>query len=176
MSPRLKPVGRRSAPGSPGRTRKRTARGSRATVTAPVDLDAQDSTAAGRRLSVRTLVVVALLVVIGAMFVPSVNVGIRQFQQIVALEQDNEVTAEEVADLEKQQDRLEDPDYLAQRAREDQQYVKSGEKAYVVVDENPDETAESEAVTTSVRSEPWYTQLVDSLTNVGYATKETSTP
>ncbi|MYM20003.1 hypothetical protein GSY69_08505 [Brevibacterium sp. 5221] len=125
-----------------------------------------------RRLSGRRLVLGCLVIALLAMFMPSINTGIRQAQQIHALEQDNASTRQEVGDLEKKQDSLKDPEYLQRLAREQQGYVNKGEKPYIVVDDRAsaqDEPAD-EQINKSSRPRPWYVEFADSLKSVGLAT------
>ncbi|WP_180953217.1 FtsB family cell division protein [Brevibacterium ihuae] len=169
---------------APSRTRTGTFRTTRPAPVAAVDPDSVDSTVAGRRLSGRTLALIAVAIVLIAMFAPSISTGIRQWQQISALEQDIATTEQEVEQLADKQEQLHDPEYIERVARAEQFYVRPGEKAYIVVDDTaPDTTAEGTAADSAgdrverpVRDRPWYIELVESLTSVGYATKETAPP
>lgn len=136
-----------------------------------------DATAAGRRLPARTIILGIVAVMLLSMFLPSISTGVSQYQQIAALERDIEVTEQEVADLKERQAQLKDPDYLAQRAREDYHYAKDGEEVYIVIDDTAEETAAESAAAgaaekRTVRTQPWYIELVDSLKAVGFATEE----
>ncbi len=136
-----------------------------------------DATAAGRRLPARTIILGVIAAMLLTMFLPSISTGIAQYQQIAALERDIEVTEQEVADLKERQEQLKDPDYLAQRAREDYHYAKDGEEVYIVIDDTGEEVAAKTAAAgagekRTVRKQPWYIELVDSLKAVGFATEE----
>lgn len=133
-----------------------------------------DGTAAGRRFSMRALVLLALVIVLATMFLPSAGTGIRQMQQIAALEADIESTTSEVEQLRAKQEQLHDPLYIERLAREELHYARPGEDVYIVIDDTEDSAAETAAdgVERPVRAQPWYLELVDSLTAVGYATKD----
>ncbi|WP_349828774.1 FtsB family cell division protein [Brevibacterium litoralis] len=143
-----------------------------------LDPDRLDRTAAGRRFSLRTLVLVGLGILLVAMFAPSVNTGIRQWQQISALERDIAATEGEVEALQAKQEQLTDPAYLAARAREEQHYVKPGEELYIVIDDTgaADEadaaTTDTDRVDVPVRDRPWYTELLDDLQAIGFTTEQ----
>ncbi len=115
-----------------------------------------------------------LVVLLVAMFVPSINTGIRQIQQITALERDIEQTRNEVEQLQDKQQQLEDPEYIERVARQEQHYVRPGENAYIVVDDIEDDASASaqDKVERPMREQPWYIELLDSLKSVGYATKD----
>ncbi len=129
--------------------------------------------APARRLSGRKLLAGVLTVLLFAMFLPSINTGIRQAQQIHALEQDNSSTRSEVRELGQKQRDLKDPQYLQRLAREQQGYVKKGEKPYIVVDDKPSaqEDPADEQINKSGRPRPWYVEFADSLKSVGLATE-----
>jgi cell division protein FtsL len=145
-----------------------------AAAVAAEDPLALDETAAGRKLSARSIILMTLVVLLVAMFVPSINTGIRQIQQIAALEQDIEQTQHEVEQLQDKQKQLEDPEYIERVARQEQHYVRPGENAYIVVDDTEDDASASaqDKVERPVREQPWYIELLDSLKSVGYATKD----
>lgn len=183
MSSQRRRATSRPASVAPPRDRAGTARAARtAAAAAAVDPDSVDDTAAGRRVSVKSIVLVALLVLLVTMFAPSIGTGIRQVQQIAALEHDIETTGQEVEQLKEKQEQLHDPEYLERLAREEQFYVKPGENVYIVVDdtgagasaEGNSTDAAGDRVDRPVRAQPWYIELVDSLKSVGYATKESS--
>lgn len=166
----------RRASGRTARPGRGASKAAPKTSTVALDPDRIDRTAGGRRVSLRTVVLVGLGILLAAMFAPSVNTGITQWQQISALERDIEATESEVEALQHKQEQLSDPDYLAARAREEQNYVKPGEELYIVIDDAEEDTAaEADADRTPrpVRAQPWYQELVDSLQAVGFATEET---
>lgn len=151
----------RPASARPPRTRRRRAAA------------AQRGAGAGKRLSGRRLAlgVVAILTVL--MFIPSISTGIRQAQRIHALEQGNSATRAEVSELTAKQDQLKNPEYLQRMAREQQGYVKKGEKAYIVIDDKPSaqEQPADEQYNKASAARPWYIEFSDSLRSLGLATE-----
>ncbi|HLR45159.1 MAG TPA: septum formation initiator family protein [Brevibacterium sp.] len=138
-----------------------------------------DDTAAGRRMSFRTSVIVGALLIVAFGLVQPISSGLTQMQQIAALEADIDATKDEVAQLRDERERLDDPEHLERLARENLQYVHEGEEAFIVVDspnDHGDEADESEAgASKTVRAQPWYRELVDSLRAVGHANEEDPT-
>lgn len=135
-----------------------------------------------RGLSARGLALLAVLTLLMLIAVPTINAGIRQIQQINALESSNKSITAEIGDLKTEQTHLKNPEYLARQARAQQQYVKPGEKAYVVIDDRTDaqRVAAGDPATDetgqqankSAHGRAWYLELVDSLKSVGLATQE----
>ena len=105
------------------------------------------------------------------MFVPTVTTGIRQAQQISALERDNAATEQEIRDLEKKQQELKDPKHIERRARDEYHYAKPGEKIFIV-ESDKDEHDSANQANKGERQRPWYVELSDSLKTVGLATEE----
>lgn len=119
----------------------------------------------------KKLILTGVLTLVALMFVPSISTGIRQAQQINALERDNNATEQEIQDLKHKQDQLKDPTYIERLAREDFHYVKPGEDAYIVVSDGETQEPSSQA-NKGQRQRPWYIELSDSLKAVGLATEE----
>lgn len=138
-----------------------------------------DDTAAGRRMSFRTAVIVGALLVVGFGLIQPLSSGLSQMQQIAALEADVDATKGEVDQLREERSRLDDPEHLERLARENLQYVHDGEEAFVVVDSptaRGDDADESTAgASKAVRAQPWYIELADSLRAVGFASEEDPT-
>lgn len=178
---RRSPAGRsRGRPGTghaDGRRPKRDARHARSG--GGVSPELIDDTAAGRRMSFRTAVIVGALLVVGFGLIQPIGSGLQQMQQIAALEADVEATQGEVDQLQEERDRLDDPEHLERLARENLQYVHDGEEAFVVVDSpnaRGDNAGESLAgASKTVRAQPWYIELADSLRAVGFASEEDPT-
>lgn len=125
-----------------------------------------------KRLSFgRKATLAAVFLLVGLMFVPTVSTGIRQAQQISALERDNEATEQEIKDLEKKQRDLKDPKYMERRARDEYHYAKPGEKIFIV-ESDKNEHASTNQANKGERQRPWYVELSDSLKTVGLATEE----
>lgn len=184
MSKQRRRARSRPASAAPPRSRTGTFRSTRPAAVAAADPESVDVTAPGRRISLRSLMLIAVAVVLVLMFAPSISTGIRQWQQISALEKDIATTGEEVEQLKDKQEQLHDPRYIERVAREEQFYVKPGENVYIVVDDTVGDTtaegtstdASGDRVERPVRSQPWYVELLDSLKSVGYATKESTPP
>lgn len=119
----------------------------------------------------RKAALAAVFVLVGLMFVPTVSTGIRQAQQISALERDNKATEQEIKDLEKKQRELKDPKYMERRARDEYHYAKPGEKIFIV-ESDKNEHASTNQANKGERQRPWYVELSDSLKTVGLATEE----
>lgn len=169
----------RGRPGSAhagGRRPQREPRASRTGGTVSPDLI--DDTAAGRRVSFRAALILGALVLVGFGLIQPISTGLQQLQQIAALEADIAATSGEVEQLQEERDRLDDPEHLERLARENLQYVRDGEEAYIVVGGAQDRGEEADASPVGsaqvVRAQPWYIELADSLRAVGYASKETT--
>ena len=93
--------------------------------------------AAGNRRIVRMAVLASLVALLAVLLVPTVRAYLGQRSEIASLQQ--QVTGQErsVADLQAQQERWKDPAYVEQQARQRLKFVKVGEKAYTVIDAQP---------------------------------------
>ncbi len=109
------------------------------------------------------LVVIALVLV---MFLPSINSALKQAQQIAALNNEISTTRAEVEALQEKNDKLNDPTYIARRAREEQYYVQKGENAVIVINRDALPGAESDAQRPSGK-QAWYLELLESIHMVG---------
>ncbi|WP_228479263.1 FtsB family cell division protein [Microbacterium atlanticum] len=155
----------------PSRTRqtpgaRRRAVGGRA----PVDVRAW---LGGIRLSGFMVIMMGLVVLAAFVLVPTIGTYLDQRQQIAALEESVEVSRDEVAELESQRERWQDPAYITTQARERLYYVRPGEVVYLVDDDLPPELEPQEQAPVSEELEAarsdWMTQLVRSLTEAGLA-------
>lgn len=125
-----------------------------------------------KRLSFgRKAALAGVFILVALMFVPTVTTGIRQAQQISALERDNAATEQEIRDLEKKQQELKDPKHIERRARDEYHYAKPGEKIFIV-ESDKDEHDSANQANKGERQRPWYVELSDSLKTVGLATEE----
>jgi len=83
------------------------------------------------------------------------------------------VSRDDVAELESQRDRWQDPAYITTQARERLYYVKPGEVVYLVDDDLPPELApqEQDPVSDELRAADadWMAKLVRSVTEAGLA-------
>lgn len=126
----------------------------------------------GHRWSAARIVVFSLILVfLAAGFLPSVSAGVRQAQQIRALEKQNAQTQEEIGQLQQRRDDLNDPEYIKKLARERHLYAEDGETVYIVVGEERRRAAQDQANKGAVER-PWYRELADFLSAVGMATED----
>lgn len=129
--------------------------------------------ASGIRLS-GFMVIMLSLVVLGAwVLVPTLGTYIDQRQKIAALEASVQVTADEIAALEQERDRWDDPAYITTQARERLYYVKPGEVVYLVDNDlDPASLPQEQApVSDELEESPadWMPQLLRSIAGAGLA-------
>ena len=128
----------------------------------------------GIRLSGFMVIMLGLVVLAAFVLVPTLGTYIDQRQHIAALEQSVELTQAQVAELERERDRWNDPAYITTQARERLYYVKPGEIVYLVDDDldpvelPPEETEVSDTLQQAAAD--WMTQLVRSVISSGTAT------
>jgi cell division protein FtsB len=154
-----------------------TPRASRTGATRRVDVR---EWASGIRLS-GFMVIMLSLVVLGAwVLVPTLGTYLDQRQKIAALENSVQVSTEQIADLEQERERWEDPAYITTQARERLYYVKPGEVVYLV-DNDLDPAAiprEQEPVSDSLQERPsdWMPQLLRAIAGAGLSQNAVETP
>lgn len=144
---------------------------SRRATSSPKTASKQSAPKRARLTFGRKAILIGILALVGLMFLPTISTGIRQAQQINALENDNAATQSEIRELQKKQRELKDPKHIERRAREDFHYTKSGEKLFIVESDSEEEAAKNQA-NKGDRKRPWYIELSDSLKTVGLATEE----
>ncbi|WP_345543020.1 septum formation initiator family protein [Microbacterium jejuense] len=127
----------------------------------------------GIRLSGFMVIMLGLVVLAAFVLVPTIGTYVDQRQQIAALEAAVQLSRDEVADLEAQRDRWQDPAYITTQARERLYYVKPGEVVYLVDNDLPPEREPQEQSPVSDQVEAaqtdWMSQLVRSVTEAGLA-------
>ena len=127
----------------------------------------------GIRLSGFMVIMLGLVVLAAFVLVPTIGTYVDQRQRVAALEAAVQVSREEVAELERQRDRWQDPAYITTQARERLYYVRPGEVVYLVDNDLPPELApqEQEPVSDEVEQAQtdWMSQLVRSVTEAGLA-------
>jgi cell division protein FtsB len=127
----------------------------------------------GIRLSGFMVIMLGLVVLATLVLVPTVGTYVDQRQQIDALRDAVAVSAEEVADLEAQRERWNDPAYITTQARERLYYVRPGEVVYLVDNDLPPEALLTGDAAVSDEVEQtrtdWMSQLVRSVTVAGLA-------
>lgn len=120
----------------------------------------------------RRMVTLGLLVVfLAVLLVPTLRGYLDQRSQIESL--NNQVTEQQdtVKSLQKQRDRWNNPEYVAQQARTRLGFAKPGEKAYIIVDgtgtkrDVEDDSRVEEAAAGADR--PWYGHLWGSVVSAG---------
>ncbi|MEZ3159647.1 septum formation initiator family protein [Microbacterium sp. BWT-B31] len=132
----------------------------------------------GIRLSGFMVIMLGLVVMAAFVLVPTVGMYVDQRQRVAAMQHAVQVSSEEVAQLEAQRDRFDDPAYITTQARERLYYVRPGEVLYLVDNDLPDDLIPREQQTVSedveVTRVDWMGQFVRTLTEAGIA--QTVTP
>lgn len=172
-------MARRPAPPSPSpaakgsgpaeRTSTRAASPTRGHGAAP-RVDVREWTA-GIRLSAFSVIMLSLVVLGAWVLVPTLGTYIDQRQKIAALEASVQVSQDQIAALEAERERWNDPAYITTQARERLYYVKPGEVVYLV-DNDLDPSAlprEQEPVSDTLEEKPsdWMPQLLRTLVSTG---------
>ena len=120
----------------------------------------------GSRWSAARIAVFSIILVLLAVgFLPSVSAGVRQTQQIRALEKQNSQTQTEIDQLEKRRKDFDDPEHIKKLAREKHLYAEEGETLYIVVGEDREDTATGQANKGQV-DRPWYQELAEYMSTV----------
>lgn len=136
--------------------------------------------ASGIRLSGFAVIMLSLVVLGTWVLVPTIGTYLGQKQKIAALEQSVQVTEEQIADLERERDRWNDPAYITTQARERLYYVKPGEVVFLVDDDlDPaDLPPEQREVSDQLKERPsdWMPQLLRGLTAAGLAKNAVEEP
>lgn len=114
------------------------------------------------------------LVVLGVMVLaPTVATYVEQRQKIAALEEAVQLTREEIAQLERERDRWNDPAFITAQARERLYYVKPGEVSFLIVDDldQAEVPPDPEPVSPEVEERPadWTGALLRSIVGAGTA-------
>ena len=127
--------------------------------------------ASGIRLSAFSVIMLSLVVLGAWVLVPTLGTFIDQRQKIAALEASIQVSEEQIAALEKERERWQDPAYITTQARERLYYVKPGEVVYLI-DNDLDPAAlprEQEPVSDTLeeKAADWMPQLLRTLTAAG---------
>jgi cell division protein FtsB len=119
------------------------------------------------------VIMLGLVVLAAFVLVPTLGTYLDQQQRIAALEEAVEVSAQDVAALERERDRWGDPAFIMTQARERLYYVKPGEVVYLIDNDLDDAQLPQEQAPVSDSVEQtqvdWMTQLVRSVTASGLA-------
>jgi len=129
--------------------------------------------AGGIRFSAFTAIMLGLVVLAVFTLVPTVGTYLGQRQQIAALTNSVQVGESDVAALQEQKDRWNDPAYVTSQARERLYYVRPGEVVYLVDNDLPATAIPPEQASVSAQVQEtrtdWMGQLVRSLAGAGLA-------
>lgn len=127
----------------------------------------------GIRLSTFSVIMLSLVILAAWVLVPTFGTYIDQRQKIAALEESVQVSLEEIAALERERERWQDPAYITTQARERLYYVRPGEVVYLVENDlDPsDLPREQEPVSDELeaKASEWMPQLLRSVTAAGLA-------
>lgn len=125
----------------------------------------------GIRLSAFSVIMLSLVVLGAWVLVPTLGTFIDQRQKIAALEASVQVSEDEIAALQAERERWDDPAYITTQARERLYYVKPGEVVYLI-DNDLDPASlprEQEPVSDTLEEKPadWMPQLLRTLVATG---------
>lgn len=127
--------------------------------------------AAGIRLSAFSVIMLSLVVLGAWVLVPTLGTFIDQRQKIAALEASVQVSEEQIADLENERERWDDPAYITTQARERLYYVKPGEVVFLIDNDlaPTDLPRAQEPVSDTLEEKPadWMPQLLRTLVSSG---------
>ncbi|WP_181905674.1 FtsB family cell division protein [Microbacterium bovistercoris] len=134
----------------------------------------------GIRLSAFSAIMLSLVVLGAWVLVPSLGTYLDQRQKIAAVEASVQVTEEEIAALELERERWNDPAYISTQARERLYYVKPGEVPYLVDNDLDPAALPKEQVPVSdelvERKADWMPQLLRSIAGSGLAKNAVEAP
>jgi len=150
----------------------RTARTGRATAAEPGATHAT-GWLRGIRFSWFTFVMMGLIVIGVLIIAPTLQLYLGQRQQIADLERQNAKTAEQIAKLDTEAAKWNDPSYIRAQARDRLLYVMPGETSYLVLDDRPPSAAtKSTPVSTGIQKtrSDWLTTMLGSIVTAGTTT------
>ena len=134
----------------------------------------------GIRLSGFAVIMLSLVVLGTWVLVPTLGTYLEQRQRIVALEESVQVTSDQIAALEQERARWEDPAYITTQARERLYYVKPGDVVYLIDDDlgatdlPPEQAPVSDEI--EERESDWMPQLLRGLVTSGLAQNAVESP
>lgn len=127
----------------------------------------------GIRLSGFTVIMLGLVVLGAFVLVPSVSGYVDMRQQIAQAKASVQLAEDQIAELEQERDRWQDPAFIMSEARERLYYVMPGEVVYLIEDDLPDnEAAEEPEPVNDEASEDerdWMTVALRSIVHAGLA-------
>lgn len=183
LEPPVRTGGRRRP--SSGRRPSRRAGGaspSRPERRARVPREASPAPRQTRTVTVRTVVLAAVVLVAFIVLTPTLRAFVTQSEQRRAVEAEYAAVQSEVEALERGLERWNDPAFVESQARERLSFVRPGEVAYRVVDPQtvPSGTGEEfeglRAAVPSGPQVPWYLSVWDSVVDVGIPPEERAVP
>jgi cell division protein FtsB len=123
--------------------------------------------ASALRLTRRGLLLILLLFGLTAMSVYPLRQYVAQHQRVEQLAAKQRALDAEVARLERERERLDDPEYVEQLAREELYMARPGEQAWVLTGEQPSAKptpAPGQQASGTDDDRPWYLRLWDKVT------------
>lgn len=115
----------------------------------------------GLDVSTRLVVVLVVAAILSVMLVPSLFQWWQQERELVQIKSQVAEQQKKNADMQRQLDLWNDPDYISTQARERLGYVRPGETQYTVVDPGPQyqDSAMAAAATPTGPARPWVQQV-----------------
>lgn len=140
------------------RSRKRT---EKKASTRPVGEGSSVLSIGGLDVSTRFVVVLTVAAILSVMLVPSLYQWWQQERELVQIKAQVAEQQQKNADMQRQLDLWNDPDYISTQARERLGYVRPGETQYTVVDPGPQyqDSALAAAAASTGPARPWVQQL-----------------
>lgn len=140
------------------RSRKRT---EKKASTRPVGEGSSVLSIGGLDVSTRFVVVLTAAAILSVMLVPSLYQWWQQERELAQIKAQVAEQQQKNADMQRQLDLWNDPDYISTQARERLGYVRPGETQYTVVDPGPQyqDSALAAAAASTGPARPWVQQL-----------------
>ena len=115
----------------------------------------------GLDVSTRLIVVLTVAAILSVMLVPSLYQWWQQERELAQIKAQVAQQQQKNADMQRQLDLWNDPDYISTQARERLGYVRPGETQYTVVDPGPQyqDSAMAAAAASTGPARPWVQQL-----------------
>ena len=134
--------------------------------------------AVNRGVTTRFIAISVVIFIIALTIAPPAQRYFTQRAQINAVEAEIEARKARLAEAEIELQKWRDPNFVKSQARERLHFVLPGERQYIVVGVETDESAAQKkrtpVATKSFGSAPWYTKLISSLQQVAANTEVTS--
>lgn len=151
----------------------------RAPEKAPPRVDVREW-ASGIRLSAFAVIMLSLVVLGAWVLVPTFGTFLDQRQKIAALEEAVQVSQEQLAELQHERERWQDPAYIRTQARERLFYVRPGEVIYLIDNDLDPAELSTELSPVSERIEmreaDWMSQVLRTITAAGLARNVVGVP